>query len=132
MLGLDGDDTLNGSNGADVMLGGNGNDRIVYTSTSNAVGDSILDFTAGQDKIDFSAIDANTGTPVDNAFTFIDHSNLGNTGTGITGLGQLSYYLDGATGHYMLAGNTAGSTAAEFTIDLGTQHKTLSAADFVL
>jgi hypothetical protein len=32
----------------------------------------------------------------------------------------------------MLAGNTTGSTTPEFMIDLGTLHKTLSAADFVL
>ena len=78
-----------------------------------------------------AALDASTGALGYNAFTFIDHANPGDTGTGITGLGQLSYYLDGASGHYMLAGTT-GSTTPEFMIDLGAQHKALSAADFVL
>jgi Bacterial Ig domain/RTX calcium-binding nonapeptide repeat (4 copies) len=125
--------TLNATGNDDLLIGFAGNDTFAFGSAGNADGDVILDFTAGQDHIDVSAIDASSLASGNNAFTFIDHSNPGDTpGTGITALGQLSYYLDGATGHYMLAGNTTGSTTPEFMIDLGTLHKTLSAADFVL
>lgn len=67
-----GADTIIGGLGADTLYGGNGADRFVFEqladSTSNAR-DQILDFTTGVDKIDFSAIDANTGVSGDQAFT---------------------------------------------------------------
>jgi hypothetical protein len=47
--------------------------------------------------------------------------------SGADHLGQLVYYLDSGTGHYMLAGNTTGSDASEFVIDMGITIKHLTA-----
>jgi beta-glucanase (GH16 family)/Ca2+-binding RTX toxin-like protein len=71
-----GDDTLVGLSGADTLFGGAGADTFVYLTTADsktAAGkqDVILDFDgAAGDRIDLSAIDANSHTPGDDAFTF--------------------------------------------------------------
>ena len=51
-----GDDTLTGGAGADRLTGGAGKDRFVYASTDTGH-DRIADFTAGEDKIDFTELD---------------------------------------------------------------------------
>ncbi len=70
--GRDGDDILYGDSGADDLYGGAGKDTFVYKSVSQstlAVRDTIFDFAG--DKIDLSAIDANTKTSGNQSFTFV-------------------------------------------------------------
>jgi Ca2+-binding RTX toxin-like protein len=131
--GTSGDDTRVGTSAAQLFLGGDGNDSFVFgPSTNTANHDVIVDFTdhtgpaANRDVINFSAIDAHSGSGVfsgNQTFTFIDKSNLGPmAGPGYSGtdhLGQLVYYLDSTTAHYLLAGNTTESDSPEFVIDLG-------------
>jgi Ca2+-binding RTX toxin-like protein len=66
-------DVIRGLVGRDTLTGGGGNDVFAYDRIvdSNATRfDSILDFNLG-DIIDVSAIDANTGTPENDAFEFV-------------------------------------------------------------
>lgn len=56
LIGGDGDDTLNGGFGFDYLSGGAGADRFVYANAldgGNAAGETIIDFTSGQDRIAF-------------------------------------------------------------------------------
>jgi len=74
--GGDGNDTLTGGLGADDLVGGAGADHFIYASVadSNAEGfDTIADVsTLDRDRIDLSAIDANTtGGTSNDAFVFI-------------------------------------------------------------
>ena len=83
--GGDGDDRLVlggtenriiGGEGSDTMTGGAGSDVFVYTATSESSGvhvDMITDLDVrGDDIIDLSAIDANTGLDGDQAFHLVD------------------------------------------------------------
>ena len=129
--GGSGDDSLNGGAGADTLIGGSGKDSYVFKSASDigngAVYDIIQLFEAGGatsstgvDHIDLSAIDANTKTAKDDAFTFIGTSAFGKHA------GELRY--DGA-GH--LLGDTNGDGLAEFTMGL-TITGVLDSSDFFL
>jgi Ca2+-binding RTX toxin-like protein len=67
-------DFMTGGLGKDVMTGDTGNDTFVFQSAADsssdlALSDVITDFQVG-DKIDLSAIDANTGVGGDQAFAF--------------------------------------------------------------
>ncbi len=88
--GLYGDDTLNGGDGADILIGGlgidnltggAGNDIFKYSSLADLVNafsyqdETITDFTLG-DKIDLSAVDANTNVDGDQPFSFIGSASL--------------------------------------------------------
>ena len=55
--------TLGGGAGSDDLYGGSGGDRYVFSAIGDSThfSDSILDFQQGSDRIDVSAIDANTG-----------------------------------------------------------------------
>ena len=115
------------------MVGGAGTDRFVFTAAGTANGDAITDFQAlsqvgaAHDIIDVSGIDANGNLPGDGAFTYAGET------AAFSARGQLIYYLDSGSGHYMVAGNTdANNATAEFQIDLGATHKTLASADFTL
>jgi serralysin len=66
-----GDDVITGGGGGDKLFGGSGHNTYVYTATSDstrASPDLISDWNDSTDKIDVSAIDADTGTPGDQAF----------------------------------------------------------------
>lgn len=86
--------------------------------------DRIGDFSVG-DKLDFSAIDAKTTVPGNDAFAWI--------GTGaFSGVaGQLHYHRDAATAQTLVEGDTNGDRAADFQLAL-TGLKSLTATDFVL
>src|SRR6185436_11489870 len=66
-----GNDTITASNAVNVMNGGAGNDTFKFTSTTAANGDTIVTFEPG-DRIDLTAIDANTGTAGDQSFTLVN------------------------------------------------------------
>ena len=129
--GAAGNDVLIGGAGTDVLTGGFGADRFVFSSVTDSVAtaglrDIIADFTAAADRIDLSAIDANTVTLNKQGFTWL--------GTGaITGAGQLNMAFDAATGHTLIRGNVNADVAPDFVIMLaGDYTASLTATDFLL
>jgi len=84
-----GDDRLNGGAGRDTLTGGLGIDTFIYLATDESgVGinlrDTIVDFASGIDKVDVTAIDADSGVAGNQAFTFIGADAF-------TALGQARY-----------------------------------------
>ena len=127
--GLGGNDLLFGGGGADQLTGGAGNDVFIYNSENDsgitaALWDVIKDFTAGQDLIDLSGIDADTTKAGDQAFssTFI----LSSTAPFKTP-GQLRFDWV----HGVIYGNTDSDSAPEFAIQL-LGVTALHASDLVL
>lgn len=125
LYGGSGNDVLVGGSGKDTLYGGAGSDRFVFealaeSGTTSALRDTIKDFARGQDRIDLSAIDANTGTAGDDAFTTLIGSKAG-----FTAPGQLK--VSGG----ILYGNTDADAAAEFSIAL-SGISALALADFLL
>jgi Ca2+-binding RTX toxin-like protein len=84
ILGRDGNDILTGGAGNDILVGGAGHDtmtggagndtfvfNVISDSSNNlSLSDVITDFVHGTDKIDLSAIDADTGIGGNQAFAF--------------------------------------------------------------
>jgi predicted extracellular nuclease len=60
LVGTAGDDIINGGEGADTLTGGAGKDIFVYQSMRDA-GDTITDFTPGEDRLDLHALLASLG-----------------------------------------------------------------------
>ncbi|MGY3413494.1 Ca2+-binding RTX toxin-like protein [Bradyrhizobium sp. GM5.1] len=123
-IGGSGNDTIVASSAANVMDGGGGNDTFVFGSAADANGDTIKGFQPG-DKIDLSAIDANTGVAGNQSFVLF-------AGNVFTSAGQVivtQEVKDGAE-HTFVSGNTNGDTAADFKIDLGAGNHALTTADF--
>ena len=116
LFGGSGKDTLTGGNGADIFAFGNAADSGLTTTTR----DQICDFVAGQDRIDLSAIDANSATYADEAFTTLIPATAA-----FTTPGQLRF----ANG--ILYGNTDSDAKAEFSIQL-TGITTLALSDLIL
>jgi Ca2+-binding RTX toxin-like protein len=88
IYGQGGDDVINGGAGKDLLFGGAGADHFVFTSleTTDAGADQVFDFNAaGGDLIDLTAIDADTGTGGDQAFTLVGSF------TGVAGQAVLTY-----------------------------------------
>ena len=110
-----------------MLTGGLGADRFVYTALEQsglgaANRDLITDFVNGTDRIDLSAIDANTLAVNNNAFTFI--------GTAVfSAAGQLRYAAAGT--NTVVEGDVNGDGTADFEIQLTGIH-TMTAADMVL
>jgi Ca2+-binding RTX toxin-like protein len=75
LLGGVGLDRLTGGLGADTLTGGTGADRFIFKAAAESRGgtrDTIVDFSRGQgDRIQLTAIDANTKLAGNQAFTFI-------------------------------------------------------------
>jgi chitinase len=109
---LAGDDLaniINGLGGRDVLSGRGGNDRFVFDSAANASGDTVTDFTSG-DQLDFRLMDANSNAAGDQAFTWLD------TGAFTGSAGQLRQY--DVRGLRYVAGDVNGDGIADFTIEL--------------
>ena len=71
--GGDGNDRIVGGLGADELVGGSGRDVFIYSSiadSSISQPDEIYDFDLSQDRINLSAIDADTTTPGKQDFVF--------------------------------------------------------------
>ncbi len=145
LLGGAGNDTLVGGYGADLMDGGTGNDvfsvRNLNESTL-AAPDVIIGFNgpaaaaaallglasyatlgAEADRIDVSEIDAITGTPNTDAFTFIGTA-------GFSAAGQLRYQTVGAVTR--VEGNVNADLAADFRIQVNIANYRFSLFDFIL
>jgi serralysin len=105
-----GNDTLQGGAGADTLTGGKGIDKFVYTSlTDSTVGarDVITDFKVSQfDVLDLSAIDADTASGGDQAFTYIGAAAFGSHA------GELNLVAG------VLAGDVDGDGVADFAVQL--------------
>jgi Ca2+-binding RTX toxin-like protein len=126
LVGGPGDDILNGSSGndrliggpgADTLTGGFGRDVFVYASLEEAgtlaARDLITDFQRLSDRIDLSAIDANSGVAGDQAFQF-----LAQQGAAFTGAGQVRFVHDAAANKTYVEANVDANLGADFSIEL--------------
>jgi Ca2+-binding RTX toxin-like protein len=131
-----GADTLDGGNGCDTLIGGAGADVLTgglmadvfrFTSTGDSAGgafDTIMDFSsAAGDRIDLSAIDANTKLAGDQAFTFVGSAAFSHTA------GELRYTVDAAGLH--IYGDVDGDGVADLHILLKGP-TSLQGTDFIL
>jgi Ca2+-binding RTX toxin-like protein len=122
-----GNDTIVASNAVNIMNGGNGNDTFKFPTAAAADGDTILGFAPG-DRIDLSAIDANTGTAANDAFTLV-------TGAEFTAAGQLAVsfetHADGAN-FTVIQGNIDGNMGADFRIEVEGHHEITSNVNVIL
>lgn len=123
-IGGSGNDTIIASSVANVMDGGAGNDTYVFHSAADADGDTIKGFQPG-DKIDLSAIDANTGASGTQSFVLF-------AGNMFTSAGQVivTQELKDGVEHTFVEGNTNNDTVADFKIDMGAGNHALTTADF--
>jgi Ca2+-binding RTX toxin-like protein len=115
MDGGQGGDVLTGGAGGDLLFGGVGADRFVYLSLSDSTvssggRDSIMDFNHPDgDKIDLSAIDANTTVAGNQAFTL-----GGDSFTHVAG--QLIVVAPEGMVGFIVEGDVDGDAAADFAI----------------
>ncbi|MBV8685684.1 MAG: M10 family metallopeptidase C-terminal domain-containing protein [Alphaproteobacteria bacterium] len=128
LYGLGGIDTLVGGGGADILRGGVGGDFFRYESVTDSTAsatDKIVDFE-GFDKIDLSAIDANSGVDGNQAFTFIGASAF-------SGAGQLRATFDAGNNLWTVEGDVNGDGTADFVLQVvSLQPDPLNASHFVL
>ena len=140
LYGRAGDDTLDGGTGADALYGNLGadvmtggddagrRDRFIYfQADESGVGagnrDVITDFAAGEDRIELSRIDANTGIGGKQRFDFVGDAAFSGTA------GELRYEQSGGT--TLVQADRDGDGIADFEIELqGTVD--LSASDFLI
>jgi Ca2+-binding RTX toxin-like protein len=120
LYGEAGNDKIMGYFGSDELWGGSGADIFYFESTDGI--DRIGDFERGADKIDVSAIDANTSISGRQAFTFIGDAQF----TGHAG--ELRTYQE-SNGQFFVAGDVNGDGSADLLINLGSAH--VGAADFI-
>jgi len=123
LSGNDGGDTLSGGPGNDTLSGGNHADTFVYSSTADAP-DRITDFQEGTDKIDLSAIDANTNQGGNQSFNFV----AGQTSSVVAN--SVTWNVSG--GDTTIRVDTNGNTNnSEMVITLTGSHN-LTVNDFIL
>jgi Ca2+-binding RTX toxin-like protein len=127
LAGGNGADTLDGGTGRDVTSGGAGNDVFAFADgdfggATRATADRITDFVSGQDKIDLSAVDANTLVGGDQGFSFVGTAAFSHTA------GELHY--EQISGSTYVSGDTNGDGIADFMIKLDGLHA-LTGTDFV-
>ncbi len=116
-----------GGGGGDTLTGAGGADRYKYTALSDSgpgAADLITDFKKVQgDKIDLSAIDANSNTGANDAFKFV---------SGFTGqAGQLYSSYDAGAGVTNIYLDVNGDSVADAVIQLSGQVN-LVGSDFIL
>jgi Ca2+-binding RTX toxin-like protein len=135
-----GKDTVIGGQGADIMNGGTGADTFVFQATSDigfalTAHDHIDSFNGTIDKIDLSAIDANT-LAVGNQQFHLSGYNFDGTA------GALRIQQSGGGGGdfsmiHLVSGDVNGDSVADFTLEVGATvfgggTMTLAAGDFIL
>ena len=142
IIGGEGADSLTGASDTDYLTGGDGADRlsgglgvegdffiydVVTDSTVDGLErDTIADFTAS-DRVDLSALDADTGTLEDDAFVFIGSGAF----SGVAG--ELRYVSTGSgvTGSTTVLADDDGDGVEDFAIDF-TGALVLVAEQFIL
>jgi Ca2+-binding RTX toxin-like protein len=130
ITGGGGNDRITGGDGGDTLTGGPGNDTFVLAAVADSIPatpDMITDFFHGQDKFDFSAIDANTSSSKaakgDQAFLFAGQ-NADVVANGV------SWFESGS--NTIVQADVSGDATADLTITLlGINHH-LTASDFIL
>ncbi len=133
--GNDGDDVLIGNTGRDTLVGGNDSDVFVYTAvadsrTGAAARDVINGFERGADRIDLSAIDANTRTSgEDDAFTFIGSARF--SGQGFDSAGELRTQGLGGANAVLIEGDVNGDGTADLHIFVNLT-TFMTTTDFIL
>ncbi|QRM30305.1 cadherin domain-containing protein [Microvirga sp. VF16] len=129
LYGGSGNDKLTGGAGGDDLWGGSGADTFIFksikeTTVSGTGRDTIFDFSTKQkDKIDLSAIDANTTKGGNQAFSFIGTKAFGGKA------GELRY--EKAKSDTYIHGDVNGDKVADFTIHLDDR-VSLSKSYFIL
>ncbi|MET3927840.1 calcium-binding protein [Devosia sp. 2618] len=135
LIGGAGNDTLIGGLGRDIMTGGAGRDTFRFESikdfgTKTTTRDVIKDFDSS-DIIDLRAIDANSKTSGDDAFTFKAAQSTTFSGTP----GQLIWSQQNVSGtandKTIIMGDTNGDKIADFHIELSGLIN-LNSGDFLL
>jgi Ca2+-binding RTX toxin-like protein len=132
LFGEDGNDRLSGGNGSDLLAGGlgrdvmNGNggrDRYDFNSVEESSVGSQRDvvFLSGRDRIDLRTIDADEDTSGNQAFRWVDRSDLDAAFTGRDGQVRFS--------NGVLRGDTDGDRVADFEIRI---FGSFSAGDVIL
>jgi Ca2+-binding RTX toxin-like protein len=122
-IGGSGHDVITASSLVNIIDGGLGNDTFRFTSVAEADGDTIYGFAPG-DRIDFSAIDANTGQAGVQGFTL-------SAGTTLSGAGQIVVTHEERDGAdvTVIRGNVDADLDADFELTLMGSHN-LKVADF--
>lgn len=122
-IGGSGHDVITASAAVNIIDGGLGDDVFRFTSTGAAHGDTIYGFSPG-DRIDFSAIDANSGQAGTQGFTLMAGSTLSGAGQVVVTHEQ----RDGAD-VTVIRGSIDAGPDADFELTLMGTHN-LRAADF--
>ena len=124
--GGSGADSLSGGVGSDMLIGGLGADTFAYNATDESIAgarDTVFDFNHAQgDRIDLTAMDADSVVDGDQAFQFIGSAAFSADATG-----QLRY--DAGTG--LLYASVDADATAEFVVLL-VGNPALTAADILL
>jgi Ca2+-binding RTX toxin-like protein len=126
--GQAGDDTLIGGSGADKLTGGLDVDLFLYTASNQSTvavtgRDTIYDFSQAEgDKIDLSAIDADSTVAADQAFVFIGAAAFSSTA------GELRAEVMGA--NTLVSADINGDGSADFSI-LVKGVTTMAGGDFI-
>lgn len=121
--GAGGVDRINGGAGSDVLTGGSGKDYFIFSSASDVARDRITDFTKG-DKIDLSAIDADTTKSGNQSFDFIGSKWLADAA-------DLGFYQNKTADVTHVQADLNGDGKYDFDLRLDGIH-TLTASDFIL
>ena len=119
LVGGNGEDTLDGGTGVDILRGFAGNDTFVFSATSDSAfgASDLIDGidgvgVAGGDRIDLSAIDADTGTAGDQAFLFL---GVLTTAQGLAA-GPGALWLEDVGGQTRVYGNVDGDGTVDLAI----------------
>ncbi|MFM5948502.1 MAG: beta strand repeat-containing protein [Novosphingobium sp.] len=128
--GGDGNDKIMGLSGGDQLTGGAGADQFRYLFAGDSgVGagnrDLILDFAAGEDKLDFRALDANLSLAGRQTLSFI-----GTGGFTSGGFGEARYAVSGADLLVQIDLDGNGTTDMEMLLQ-GAGAQTLTGTDFL-
>ncbi|RWP34141.1 calcium-binding protein [Mesorhizobium sp.] len=127
--GGNGNDTIAGGLGSDLLTGGTGADTFVFNSMTDSKlaaksRDVIQDFSTAQgDKVDVSAIDANSVTAGSQEFSFIGTSGFTDHA------GELRYAT--VKGNAVVYGDVDGNGTADFSMQL-LHVASLHASDFIV
>ncbi len=125
LFGGQGADHIFGDQGSDVMTGGENNDTFVFdslTASFNGAPDLITDFSPG-DRIDLSAIDADTSVGGDQAF---------HVGGGGGHAGDIVATYDAGNDRTVLSLYVDNNGSVDSTIWLTGNHVGIAAGDFIL